>query len=165
MGMADVNKTSKFGYCVVLAAILDLFASRYIVHCEEKSLATVQPLEVPVPAFKVKILGKFALLDEDGSEIPVRSKKLRALLAYLALNPDQRHDRKHEPQDAGLPHGQHLKLHPRRGWNTRADQHQHAECGGAGNAQHTTDGHVRRPEHAAAVTTLPYRPDSDRAWE
>lgn len=37
----------------------------------------------------IEVLGEFRLRDQSGSEIPVRSPKLRALIAYLALHPDQ----------------------------------------------------------------------------
>jgi adenylate cyclase len=37
----------------------------------------------------LEILGEFRLRDGSGNEIPVRSPKLRALITYLALHPDQ----------------------------------------------------------------------------
>jgi len=46
-----------------------------------------------LPAFELKILGGFEFFDEDGAEISVRSRKVRALVAYLALDPDRRHER------------------------------------------------------------------------
>ncbi|MBT4932756.1 MAG: hypothetical protein HOL66_03335 [Rhodospirillaceae bacterium] len=38
---------------------------------------------------RVELLGEFCLRDELGHEVPVRSPKLRALITYLALHPDQ----------------------------------------------------------------------------
>lgn len=46
-----------------------------------------------MPAFELNILGGFEVLDENGTEISIRSRKLRALVAYLALDPDRRHER------------------------------------------------------------------------
>lgn len=46
-----------------------------------------------MPAFELKILGGFELLGEDGKAVPIRSRKVRALLAYLALAPDRPHER------------------------------------------------------------------------
>ena len=40
-------------------------------------------------AVQIKLLGAFRLLDEAGSEIPLRSVKLRALIAYLAMHCDR----------------------------------------------------------------------------
>ena len=37
----------------------------------------------------VQVLGEFRLSDGSGNEIPIRSPKLRALITYLALHPDQ----------------------------------------------------------------------------
>ena len=42
---------------------------------------------------QLKLLGGFALRDRAGAELAVRSKKVRGLIAYLALNPDRRHER------------------------------------------------------------------------
>ena len=43
----------------------------------------------PMAAVQIELLGAFRLLDEAGSEVPLRSVKLRALVAYLALHRDQ----------------------------------------------------------------------------
>jgi len=39
--------------------------------------------------WRIQLLGEFRLHDGSGREIPVRSPKVRALIAYLALHPDQ----------------------------------------------------------------------------
>jgi TolB-like protein len=41
----------------------------------------------------IKLLGRFAVLDREGREINLPTRKARALLAYLALAPDQWHNR------------------------------------------------------------------------
>ena len=46
-----------------------------------------------MPRAELKILGGFELTDRNGTTIAVTSRKGRALLAYLALNADRRHDR------------------------------------------------------------------------
>ena len=46
-----------------------------------------------MPNLKLKLLGGFELRDDADSALDVRGKKLRGLIAYLALNPDQRHGR------------------------------------------------------------------------
>ena len=46
-----------------------------------------------MPELTLKLLGGFELRDGAGAEIPVRAKKLRGLIGYLALNPDRRHGR------------------------------------------------------------------------
>ena len=46
-----------------------------------------------MPTFELKILGGFELFAADGREISIRSKNLRALIAYLALNADRPHER------------------------------------------------------------------------
>lgn len=42
---------------------------------------------------QLRLLGAFALFDDQGVEIPVRGRKARAFLGYLALNPDRPHTR------------------------------------------------------------------------
>ena len=42
---------------------------------------------------KLRILGGFLLVGKDGQEVPVPGKKAQALLAYLAMNPGQKHSR------------------------------------------------------------------------
>ena len=42
---------------------------------------------------RLELLGKFALRDQAGAEIAVKSRKIRALLGFLALNADRRHER------------------------------------------------------------------------
>ena len=44
-------------------------------------------------AFRLKLLGEFSLRDAGGGEIAVKSRKVRALIGYLALNPGRRHER------------------------------------------------------------------------
>jgi len=43
--------------------------------------------------FRLELLGAFALREQGGAVIAVKSRKVRALLGYLALNPDRRHER------------------------------------------------------------------------
>lgn len=44
-------------------------------------------------ALELKLLGGFELCDGAGEKVPIRSKKLRALLGYLGLQPDKTHER------------------------------------------------------------------------
>ena len=41
----------------------------------------------------LRILGGFLLVGKDGQEVPIPGKKVQALLAYLAMNPGQKHSR------------------------------------------------------------------------
>jgi DNA-binding SARP family transcriptional activator len=43
--------------------------------------------------FRLELLGAFELREQGGAVIAVKSRKVRALLGYLALNPDRRHER------------------------------------------------------------------------
>ena len=46
-----------------------------------------------MPNPTLKLLGGFELRDNAGAAVDIRGKKLRGLIAYLALNPDRRHGR------------------------------------------------------------------------
>ncbi len=46
-----------------------------------------------MPKLALKLLGGFELRDGASREVPIRSRKLRGLIGYLALQPDQRHER------------------------------------------------------------------------
>ena len=48
---------------------------------------TVIEVHDPLPAFRLNLLGAFTLRDAAGQELPVSSRKNRALLAILALSP------------------------------------------------------------------------------
>ena len=46
-----------------------------------------------MPKVGLRMLGDFELTDREGAAVALTSRKGRALLAYLALNPDRHHDR------------------------------------------------------------------------
>ena len=59
---------------------------------------------------ELKLLGSFSLADETGEAIRLSSAKAQGLLAYLALNPGQRHSR---AKLATLLWGRHDDVHAR----------------------------------------------------
>ena len=46
-----------------------------------------------MPRARLRLLGGFEFADKTGAVVALTSRKGRSLLAYLALNPDRRHDR------------------------------------------------------------------------
>ena len=42
-----------------------------------------------MPSLELQVLGRFRLVEPDGREIVIRSRKLQGLIAFLALAPDR----------------------------------------------------------------------------